>query len=127
MMKCGQNNPPPPPLAAHSDMSGDAAQLSLSQASDLLEFCCLCELNEVLGPVTLGDERLRALAGLRRCLRARACTGHRKRNVRRAQGYLGADCPESEVEKKKSDRGSSFRVLVGCGGVTCATGTCFFV
>jgi hypothetical protein len=79
-----------------------------SRLSNLLEFCCLCELNEILRPVALGDERLCALAGLRRCLRARACTGHRKRNVGRAQGYLGANCPESETEKNKSDRGLIF-------------------
>jgi len=40
-------------------------------------------LNEALGPVTLGDEWLRALTGLRRCLRAPARAGHRNRNVRR--------------------------------------------
>ncbi len=48
------------------------------ETKTLLEFCCFCELNEVLGPVTLGDEWLgtNALAGLRRCLRASACTCH---------------------------------------------------
>jgi hypothetical protein len=48
---------------------------------DLLEFRRLGELNEVLGPVALGNEWLRgdALAGLRRCLRARARARHRKR------------------------------------------------
>lgn len=47
---------------------------------DLLEFRRLCELNEVLGPVALGDEWLGALAGLRRCLRAPARAGHREKS-----------------------------------------------
>lgn len=88
--------------------------VSTPSRQDLLEFCRLGKLNEILGPVALGDERLRALTGLRRCLRARACTGHRKqkRNVRlgRARGCLGADDPESEAEKNKGDQGRSFLI-----------------
>ena len=49
-----------------------------TRAQNLLEFCRFGELNEVLGPITLGDEWLRAFAGLGRCLRACARTGHRK-------------------------------------------------
>jgi hypothetical protein len=48
------------------------------ETKTLLEFCCFCKLNEVLGPVTLSEEWLggTTLAGLRRCLRASACTCH---------------------------------------------------
>lgn len=87
-----------------SNVGGDTApQLSTTYPSqrkvspNLLEFRCLGELNEVFGPVTLGDERLRALASLQLCVRARARTGHRRRNVQR-QGYLGA------IARKKEPR-----------------------
>ena len=49
-----------------------------TRAQNLLEFSRFGELNEVLGPITLGDEWLRAFAGLGRCLRACARTCHRK-------------------------------------------------
>lgn len=45
---------------------------------DLLEFCRLGKLDEVLGPVALGDNWMCVLAGLRRWLRARARAGHRE-------------------------------------------------
>jgi hypothetical protein len=55
-----------------------------------LKFCRLCELNEVLGPVALSDNWMRALAGLRRWLSgARARAGHREYETRQ-QECLGS-------------------------------------
>lgn len=74
------------------------------ETKTLLEFCCFCELNEVLGPVTLGDEWLvdsTTLAGLRRCLRAGACTCHREKT--QAQEWLGSD---RDLFEELSGRGS---------------------
>jgi hypothetical protein len=76
---------------------------------NLLEFCRLGELNEVLGPVALGDEWLRgggALAGLRRCLRARARARHRKKRNRpmkntRVSGELIVERPRESPNKQK--------------------------
>lgn len=70
---------------------------------NLLEFCRLGELNEVLGPIALGDEWLRDLAGLRRCLRACARAGHRKPR-RPKSTRLPGGCT---VKQKQSAPGSS--------------------
>jgi hypothetical protein len=68
-----------------------------TRGQNLLEFGRLGELNEVLGPITLGDEWS---TGLGRCLRACARTGHRKtrrpKNTRVPGGCLLATNKKTE-------------------------------
>jgi hypothetical protein len=87
---------------------------------NLLEFCRLGELNEVLGPVALGDEWLRggALAGLRRCLlRARARARHRKKRNRpmkntRVSGELIVERPKESPNKQKGGARGDIALLL---------------